>query len=77
VETPRLDHVVIKVSDWERSNAFYRDVVGGRADRAPSRAGRIPASERPDQCARARVKSRGIAGQAGAAREQRPVPARL
>ena len=23
-----LDHVVIAVSDWERSNAFYRDVVG-------------------------------------------------
>jgi catechol 2,3-dioxygenase-like lactoylglutathione lyase family enzyme len=27
VET-RLDHVVIAVSDWERSNAFYRDVCG-------------------------------------------------
>lgn len=25
---PTLDHVVIHVSDWERSNAFYRDVVG-------------------------------------------------
>ena len=24
----RLDHCVIAVSDWERSNAFYRDVVG-------------------------------------------------
>jgi catechol 2,3-dioxygenase-like lactoylglutathione lyase family enzyme len=24
----RLDHVVIAVSDFERSNAFYRDVVG-------------------------------------------------
>lgn len=24
----RLDHVVIAVSDWARSNAFYRDVVG-------------------------------------------------
>jgi catechol 2,3-dioxygenase-like lactoylglutathione lyase family enzyme len=23
-----LDHVVIAVSDWERSNRFYRDVVG-------------------------------------------------
>jgi len=23
-----LDHVVIAVSDWERSNSFYRDVVG-------------------------------------------------
>lgn len=25
---PRLDHVVIAVSDYERSNAFYRDVLG-------------------------------------------------
>ena len=24
----RLDHSVIAVSDWERSNEFYRDVVG-------------------------------------------------
>ena len=24
----RLDHVVIAVSDWSRSNAFYRDVIG-------------------------------------------------
>jgi catechol 2,3-dioxygenase-like lactoylglutathione lyase family enzyme len=24
----RIDHVVIAVSDWERSNAFYRDVLG-------------------------------------------------
>ena len=24
----RLDHVVTHVSDWERSNAFYRDVLG-------------------------------------------------
>ncbi len=24
----RLDHVVIKVSHWERSNAFYRSVLG-------------------------------------------------
>jgi catechol 2,3-dioxygenase-like lactoylglutathione lyase family enzyme len=23
-----LDHVVIAVSDWERSHAFYRDVLG-------------------------------------------------
>jgi catechol 2,3-dioxygenase-like lactoylglutathione lyase family enzyme len=23
-----LDHCVIAVSDWERANAFYRDVVG-------------------------------------------------
>jgi catechol 2,3-dioxygenase-like lactoylglutathione lyase family enzyme len=25
---PRLDHLVIAVSDWERSNAFYREVLG-------------------------------------------------
>jgi len=24
----RLDHVVIAVSDWERSNRFYHDVLG-------------------------------------------------
>ena len=24
----RLDHTVLAVSDWERSNAFYRDVLG-------------------------------------------------
>jgi catechol 2,3-dioxygenase-like lactoylglutathione lyase family enzyme len=24
----RLDHCVIHVSDWERSNPFYRDVIG-------------------------------------------------
>ena len=24
----RLDHSVVAVSDWETSNAFYRDVVG-------------------------------------------------
>jgi catechol 2,3-dioxygenase-like lactoylglutathione lyase family enzyme len=24
----RIDHVVIAVSDWERSNTFYRDVLG-------------------------------------------------
>ncbi len=26
--TVKLDHCVIQVSDWERSNAFYRDVLG-------------------------------------------------
>lgn len=24
----RIDHVVVAVSDWERSTAFYRDVLG-------------------------------------------------
>ena len=26
----RLDHVVIAVSDWDRSIAFYRDVLGAQ-----------------------------------------------
>jgi catechol 2,3-dioxygenase-like lactoylglutathione lyase family enzyme len=26
----RLDHVVIAVSDWERSIRFYRDVMGAK-----------------------------------------------
>jgi catechol 2,3-dioxygenase-like lactoylglutathione lyase family enzyme len=28
VTQPSFDHLVIAVSDWERSNAFYRDVLG-------------------------------------------------
>ena len=26
--TPVIDHCVIAVTDWDRSNAFYRDVLG-------------------------------------------------
>jgi catechol 2,3-dioxygenase-like lactoylglutathione lyase family enzyme len=26
----KLDHCVVHVSDWERSNAFYRDVLGAQ-----------------------------------------------
>lgn len=34
----RLDHVVIAVSDWERSTQFYRDVVGAEVvDRGEDR----------------------------------------
>src|SRR6478752_5029576 len=32
---PALDHVVICVSDWERSTAFYRDVVGAQVVMQP------------------------------------------
>jgi catechol 2,3-dioxygenase-like lactoylglutathione lyase family enzyme len=32
-----IDHCVIAVSDWDRSNAFYRDVVG--AELVPRGAG--------------------------------------
>ena len=35
MEPIRLDHVVIAVGDWERSNAFYADVVGAEVVRAP------------------------------------------
>jgi catechol 2,3-dioxygenase-like lactoylglutathione lyase family enzyme len=31
-----LDHCVIHVSDWERSNAFYRDVLGAELIRRSS-----------------------------------------
>ena len=30
-----FDHCVIHVSDWERSNAFYRDVFGAELVRRP------------------------------------------
>ena len=33
----KLDHCVIHVSDWERSNAFYRDVLGAELVPAGSR----------------------------------------
>jgi catechol 2,3-dioxygenase-like lactoylglutathione lyase family enzyme len=31
----RIDHVVIAVSDWQRSGAFYRDVLGARIVSSP------------------------------------------
>jgi catechol 2,3-dioxygenase-like lactoylglutathione lyase family enzyme len=41
----RLDHVVIHVSDWERSNSFYERVLGAllieKGDGGPSRHYRI------------------------------------
>jgi catechol 2,3-dioxygenase-like lactoylglutathione lyase family enzyme len=32
----RLDHCVIHVTDWERSNAFYRDVLGAELVARPA-----------------------------------------
>ena len=32
----KLDHCVIHVSEWDRSNAFYRDVMGAELVRRPS-----------------------------------------
>jgi len=36
LEPVRLDHVVIAVSDWERSTAFYRDVLGAEVVAQPN-----------------------------------------
>jgi catechol 2,3-dioxygenase-like lactoylglutathione lyase family enzyme len=30
-----FDHCVVRVSDWERSNAFYRDVLGAELVQRP------------------------------------------
>ena len=32
---PKLDHCVITVTDWERSNRFYHDVLGAELVRFP------------------------------------------
>ena len=32
----KLDHCVIHVSEWERSNAFYRDVLGAELVQRPA-----------------------------------------
>jgi catechol 2,3-dioxygenase-like lactoylglutathione lyase family enzyme len=36
MRTVRLDHCVVHVSDWEVSNAFYRDVLGAEVIETPS-----------------------------------------
>ena len=33
----RLDHCVVHVSDWEKSNAFYKDVLGAELVQAGDR----------------------------------------
>jgi len=38
----KLDHAVVAVSDWSRSNAFYRDVLG--AELVPVGNGTVPGS---------------------------------
>lgn len=35
----KFDHCVVHVSDWDRSNAFYRDIVG--AELVKSSSGRV------------------------------------
>ena len=32
----KLDHCVVHVSDWQRSNAFYRDVLGAELVKRPN-----------------------------------------
>ena len=68
----KLDHCVIHVSDWERSNAFYHDGAGRRAGRA---AGRLclPFRRQAAQRPRARREAGGSGAAAGRARQQRPV----
>ena len=41
----KFDHCVIHVSNWERSNAFYRDVLGAELI-SQGRAGRIASATR-------------------------------
>jgi catechol 2,3-dioxygenase-like lactoylglutathione lyase family enzyme len=36
VRKTRLDHCVIHVSDWDRSNRFYRDVLGAEIVEQPA-----------------------------------------
>jgi catechol 2,3-dioxygenase-like lactoylglutathione lyase family enzyme len=36
VSKPRLDHCVIHVSDWDRSNRFYREVLGAEIVEHPA-----------------------------------------
>ena len=59
-----FDHCVIHVSDWERSNAFYRDVVGAELiDRGHGnwsyRFG-DRAAQRPRPRGLVRIRSRGF-----------------
>ena len=65
--TVSLDHAVIAVSDWERSNAFYRDVLGAElVERGPGWAYRF---------GRQQLNVHGP-GERAAARRPRPGPAR-
>ena len=63
-----LDHCVIHVSDWERSNAFYRDVLGAELVRRAAGMG-LPVRRRAAQSARSgrhsRPKWRGLPVQPG------------
>ena len=68
----KLDHCVIHVSDWERSNAFYRDVMGAELVKREARLG-LPVRRQAAQRARRRRAAGGGGAAAGAARQQRSV----
>ena len=78
VSDVRLDHVVIAVTDWERANAFYRDVCGAelvRMDDRPSPYWRYRFGEQ-----QLNVHGPGVEPAPGRARDhgagqRRPVPA--
>ena len=53
----KLDHCVIHVSDWERSNAFYRDVMGAELVQRDGRLG-LPVRRQAAQRARRRRAAR-------------------
>ena len=67
-----FDHCVMHVSDWERSNAFYRDVLGAELVRRPQGwAYRFGASAA--QSARAGLPTGRGGAASGPARQQRSV----
>ena len=71
----KLDHCVIHVSDWQRSNAFYRDVMGAELVQRPAEVARLPVQpgnsdlwfewDGPIEDAAAHLKQHGIAIEAG------------
>ena len=68
----KLDHCVVHVSDWERSNAFYRDVLGAELIRRPEGLG-LSLRRHATQSARAGLHAGRSGAAAGAARQQRSV----
>jgi predicted enzyme related to lactoylglutathione lyase len=46
----RLDHCVIHVSDWERSNAFYTNVLGAELVQAGGPGGRTVSATSSSTC---------------------------
>ena len=68
----KLDHCVIHVSDWERSNAFYRDVMGAELVQRPAGWAYRFGDKQLNVHGKGVTPGRGGAA-AGAARQQRSV----